>query len=102
MPFALNARTDAYLRAGDRDRGRAAGGRDRARPRVPRRRRDLRVRARTAGRAEIEALVEGIGMRKLSVMAGPGMPSGSELEAMGVARVLVRPVDAPPGDDGAG
>ncbi len=41
--------------------------------------------------AEIEALVAGIGVRKLSVLAGPGFPSGSELEAMGVARISFGP-----------
>jgi 2-methylisocitrate lyase-like PEP mutase family enzyme len=91
VPFALNARTDAYLRGGDRDRG------------------ELLEDAVTRGRAfldagatcvfvpgrleatEIEALVAGIGVRKLSVLAGPGFPAGSELEAMGVARISFGP-----------
>src|SRR6185503_1643011 len=40
---------------------------------------------------EIEALVAGIGQRKLSVLTGPGFPAGSELEAMGVARISFGP-----------
>ena len=40
---------------------------------------------------EIEQLVAGIGRQKLSVLAGPGFPTGSELEAMGVARISFGP-----------
>ena len=91
VPFALNARTDAYLRGGDRERG------------------ELLEDAVTRGRAfldagatcvfvpgrleprEIEQLVAGIGRRKLSVLAGPGSPAGSELAALGVARISFGP-----------
>ena len=91
VPFALNARTDAYLRAGDRDRG------ELLEDAVARGRAFLDAGATSVfvpGRlevAEIEALVAGIGQRKLSVLAGPGFPAGSELEAMGVARISFGP-----------
>lgn len=35
----------------------------------------------------IKALVEGIGDRKVSVIGIPGMPSQSELQSLGVARL---------------
>jgi 2-methylisocitrate lyase-like PEP mutase family enzyme len=91
VPFVLNARTDAYLLGGDRDsdevfadaveRGRAyldvgadcvfvPGVRD----------------ADTIGR-----LVEAIGVRKVSVLAGPGSPTLAELGSLGVARVSCGP-----------
>ena len=91
VPFALNARTDSYLLGGDRDRGELL---DDA---VARGRAFLDAGATCVfvpGRlevAEIEALVAGIGQRKLSVLAGPGSPAGSELEAMGVARISFGP-----------
>lgn len=91
VPFALNARTDAYLRGGDRDRG------ELLEDAVARGRAFLDAGATCVfvpGRletAEIEALVAGIGQRKLSVLAGPGFPAGSELEAMGVARISFGP-----------
>jgi 2-methylisocitrate lyase-like PEP mutase family enzyme len=89
VPFALNARTDTYLLGGDRGelledavaRGRAFLDAGATCVFVPGR---LQV-------AEIEALVAGIGLRKLSVLAGPGSPAGSELEAMGVARISFGP-----------
>ncbi|MFL6050206.1 MAG: isocitrate lyase/phosphoenolpyruvate mutase family protein, partial [Gaiellales bacterium] len=91
VPFALNARTDVYLRGGDRDRG------ELLEDAVARGRAFLDAGATCVfvpGRldvAEIEALVAGIGQRKLSVLAGPGFPAGSELEAMGVARISFGP-----------
>jgi 2-methylisocitrate lyase-like PEP mutase family enzyme len=91
VPFVLNARTDAYLQAGDRDpgevfddaveRGRAfldAGADCVFVPGV----RDTE----TVGR-----LVERIGERKISLMAGPGSPSLAELADLGVARVSFGP-----------
>jgi 2-methylisocitrate lyase-like PEP mutase family enzyme len=91
VPFVLNARTDAYLLAGDRDpddvfddaveRGRAfldAGADCCFVPGV----RD----AETIGR-----LVERLGERRISVLAGPGSPTPAELAALGVARVSFGP-----------
>ena len=91
MPFALNARTDAYLLAGDRPRDEVLA--------------DAIERGRAfieAGAAcvfvpglldeqTISALVEGIGVRKISLIGVPGMPSGSQLEQLGVARVSYGP-----------
>lgn len=93
IDFVLNARTDAFVRAGrDADRG------------------ELVQEAIRRGRAfleagapvvfvpgaitaeEIGALVEGLGPRKLSVISVPGrsLPV-SELQALGVARVSTGP-----------
>jgi 2-methylisocitrate lyase-like PEP mutase family enzyme len=89
VPFALNARTDAYLRGGDRG--------ELMQEAIARGRTFLDAGATCVfvpGRleaAEIEALVADIGVRKLSVLAGPGFPSGSELEARGVARISFGP-----------
>ena len=91
MPFALNARTDAYLRGADRDRGELLA------EAIARGRAFLDAGATCVfvpgrlERGEIEALVAGIGERRVSVLAGPGMPAGSELEAMGVARISFGP-----------
>jgi 2-methylisocitrate lyase-like PEP mutase family enzyme len=91
VPFALNARTDAYLLGGDRDRG------ELLEDAVARGRAFLDAGATSVfvpGRleiAEIEALVAGIGQRKLSVLTGPGFPAGSELGAIGVARISFGP-----------
>jgi 2-methylisocitrate lyase-like PEP mutase family enzyme len=90
VPFVLNARTDAFLLAGDRDRA------------------DVLDEAIKRGRAFLDAgatcvfvpgvtdvttvgrLVEGIGERKVSVLAGPGVVL-SDLAALGVARVSFGP-----------
>lgn len=91
VAFVLNARTDAFLRAGDRgleavladaiDRGRAFLDAGAACVFVP----GVRDEA-TIGR-----LVEGIGERRVSVLAGPGSPPQSVLVELGVARVSYGP-----------
>jgi 2-methylisocitrate lyase-like PEP mutase family enzyme len=91
VPFVLNARTDAYLKAGDRDpekvladailRGRAFLDAGAACVFVP-----GKLDAATVGR-----LVEGIGERKVSVIAVPGSLPQSELATLGVARVSFGP-----------
>jgi 2-methylisocitrate lyase-like PEP mutase family enzyme len=91
VPFVLNARTDAYLLAGDRDReevfgdaverGRAFLGEGAGCVFVPGVR-DLE----TAGR-----LVEALGRQKVSLIAPPGGPALAELERLGVARVSCGP-----------
>jgi 2-methylisocitrate lyase-like PEP mutase family enzyme len=91
VPFVLNARTDAYLLAGDRDPS------------------DLLADAIERGRAFLEAgadcvfvpgqldadtvrrLVEGIGERKVSILGLPGTPEPRELAKLGVARVSFGP-----------
>jgi len=91
VPFALNARTDAYLRSGDRppdevmadaiERGRAFLEAGATCVFVP-----GRLDAET-----VQGLVDGIGVRKISVLGLPGTPSGAELEGLGVARVSYGP-----------
>ena len=91
IPFVLNARTDTYLLAGDRppdavladtvDRGRAFLGAGADCVFVP-------------GRLSAEviaALVDGFGRGRLSVLGVAGLPSATELQALGVARVSYGP-----------
>lgn len=92
VPFVLNARTDAFVRAGDRPRAESIED------------------AITRGRAYLAAgadlvfvpgilnadvtrqLVEGIGQRKISVIGLPGALSAAEYEALGVARISYGPM----------
>lgn len=92
VPFALNARTDAFVRGGDRsveasitdaiERGRAF----------------LDVGATCVfipGILDADVtrqLVEGIGERKISVIGLPGALTAAEYEALGVARVSYGPM----------
>lgn len=91
VPFALNARTDAWLRGHDRprevwiadvvERGRAfldAGATSVFVPGV-------------FGEAEIEEIVAGIGEQKLALIGLPGIPAPARLEALGVARLSYGP-----------
>lgn len=91
VPFVLNARTDAYL---------LGSGREPA---------DLLADAIERGRAFLDAgadcvfvpgkldaetvrqLVDGIGERKISILALPGTPEPRELQELGVARVSFGP-----------
>jgi 2-methylisocitrate lyase-like PEP mutase family enzyme len=92
VPFVLNARTDAFVRAGDRPiaesiadaitRGRAyldAGA-------------DLVFVPGILNAEVTEQLVEGIGQRKISVIGLPGALSAAEYEALGVARISYGPM----------
>lgn len=92
VPFALNARTDAFVRAGGRP--------------VP----ESIADAIQRGRAYLDAgatavfipgildmnvtrqLVEGIGERKVSVIGLPGALAASEYEKLGVARISYGPL----------
>ncbi|MGV9194490.1 isocitrate lyase/PEP mutase family protein [Microbacterium sp. MC2] len=91
VPFALNARTDAFVRAGGRpveesiadavERGRAflAAGAD-------------VVFVPGVLNADVtRQLVEGIGERKVSVIGLPGALTAAEYEALGVARISYGP-----------
>jgi 2-methylisocitrate lyase-like PEP mutase family enzyme len=89
--FVLNARTDAFLRAGDQDR------------------REVLDDAIERGRAyldagapvvfvpgllddhEVDALVDAFGPGRLSLIGSPGMPPASRLEQLGVARLSFGP-----------
>lgn len=89
--FVLNARTDAVLKAGDRDpeavladtieRGRAFLDAGAACVFVP-----GRVDAAT-----VERLVAGIGERKVSLIGAPGAVPSPDLQRLGVARVSFGP-----------
>ncbi len=91
IPLVLNARTDAFLKAGDRDpeevlleaieRGRAFLDAGAACVFVP-----GRLDAPT-----VERLVAGLGERKVSVIGVPGSVPSSELQRMGVARLSFGP-----------
>jgi 2-methylisocitrate lyase-like PEP mutase family enzyme len=91
VPFVLNARTDAFLRAGDRDpaailtdaitRGRAYLDAGAATFFVP-------------GRLDeptVTALVDALGPQRVNVIAGPGSLPLRTLERLGVARVSFGP-----------
>lgn len=91
VPFALNARTDAFVRGGDRPLDESIAD------------------AITRGRAYLDAgadvvfvpgildadvtrrLVDGIGERKVSVIGLPGALTAAEYEALGVARISYGP-----------
>lgn len=92
VPFVLNARTDAFVRAGDRPveesiedaitRGRAylaAGA-------------DLVFVPGVLNADVTKRLVDGIGERKISVIGLPGALSAAEYEALGVARISYGPM----------
>lgn len=92
IPFVLNARTDAFVRGGDRPQEESIAD------------------AITRGRAYLEAganiifvpgvldadvtrqLVAGIGERKISVIGLPGALTAAEYEALGVARISYGPM----------
>lgn len=91
VPFVLNARTDAFVRAGDRpveesiadaiERGRAyldAGA-------------DLVFVPGVLNADVTRQLVDGIGERKISVIGLPGALSSTEYEQLGVARISYGP-----------
>jgi 2-methylisocitrate lyase-like PEP mutase family enzyme len=91
VPFALNARTDAWVRGGDRDpevilddaieRGRAYLEAGATSFFVPGK----------LDEATIEALVSALGERKVNVIGVPGMPSTQRLGELAVARCSFGP-----------
>jgi 2-methylisocitrate lyase-like PEP mutase family enzyme len=89
--FVLNARTDAFLRAGDQDR------RDVLEDAVARCRAYLDAGAPVVfvpgllDEHEVEVLVEAVGSGRLSLIGVPGMPPASRLERLGVARLSFGP-----------
>jgi 2-methylisocitrate lyase-like PEP mutase family enzyme len=89
--FVLNARTDAFLRAGDQDR------RDVLKDAIARGRAYLDAGAPVVfvpGRLdehEVDALVDAFGPGRLSLIGSPGMPPASRLEKLGVARLSFGP-----------
>ena len=91
VPFVLNARTDAFLRAGERNPG------DVLADAIERGRAFLAAGAACVfvpgklDAATVSSLVEGIGERQVSIIAVPGSLTQSELSALGVARVSFGP-----------
>jgi len=91
VAFALNARTDVVLKAGERPRAEVLTDA------VARGRAFLEAGATCVfvpgklAAEEIDLLVEGLGPRTLSLIAGPGALPLAELQAKGVARVSVGP-----------
>ena len=89
--FVLNARTDAFLKAGDRDLA------DVVTDAIERGRAYLHAGAACVfvpgklDRNTVEQLVDGLGVRKLSVIAVPGSLPLAELAELGVARVSFGP-----------
>jgi 2-methylisocitrate lyase-like PEP mutase family enzyme len=90
VPFSLNARTDAWVKGGDRgeetvvadaiERGRAFLDAGATCVFIPR-----------AGRDAIARVADALGGRKVSVIGSPGSPSVDELSTLGVARVSYGP-----------
>lgn len=91
MPFALNARTDAWLRGHDRprdvwmadaiERGRAYLDAGATCVFVP----------GDFGEDVVAELVDGLGERRLSVIGLPSIPPPARLEELGVARISYGP-----------
>jgi 2-methylisocitrate lyase-like PEP mutase family enzyme len=92
VDFVLNARTDAFSRARDRDRGESLDdairrGQAYLEAGAP----VVFVPARLT-EAETVALVDAFGPQRLSVIAIPGTPPLTRLEELGVARVSFGPL----------
>jgi 2-methylisocitrate lyase-like PEP mutase family enzyme len=92
VPFVLNARTDAFVRGGDRPASESVADA------VERGRAYLEAGATTVfvpGILDADVtrdLVAGIGERKISVIGLPGSLSAPEYEALGVARISYGPM----------
>lgn len=91
VPFVLNARTDAFVRAGDRPQSESITDA------IERARAFLDVGAECVfipGVLDADVtsqLVEGIGRGKISVIGLPGALTAAEYEALGVARISYGP-----------
>ncbi|MDY0913508.1 isocitrate lyase/phosphoenolpyruvate mutase family protein [Rathayibacter festucae] len=91
VPFALNARTDVFLRAGDRDRGEVlADAIERGRAYLDAGATCFFVPGLLQD-AELEALVAALGRQRVSVIGVPGSQSPARLEELGLARVSYGP-----------
>jgi 2-methylisocitrate lyase-like PEP mutase family enzyme len=91
VPFALNARTDAFLRAGDQPRDETIA------QAIERGRAFLDAGATCVfvpgnfGEDVVAQLVAGIGERRVSVIGLPDLPPPARLQSLGVARVSYGP-----------
>ncbi|QHC64009.1 isocitrate lyase/phosphoenolpyruvate mutase family protein [Rathayibacter festucae] len=91
VPFALNARTDVFLRAGDRDRGEVlADAIERGRAYLDAGATCFFVPGLLQD-AELEALVAELGRQRVSVIGVPGSQSPARFEELGLARVSYGP-----------
>src|SRR3712207_627693 len=91
VPFALNARTDALVRPGDRPTGEIlADAIERGKAYLDAGATTVFVPGRVTDE-EVEELVAGIGDRKVSLIGVPGNPSAPRLQELGVARVSYGP-----------
>ena len=92
VPFALNARTDAFLLAGDRDRDAVlADAIERGKAFLDAGATCVFVPGKFDNAADVERLVEGIGRRKVSLIAVPGSLHQAQLTQLGVARISFGP-----------
>ncbi|WP_430646963.1 isocitrate lyase/PEP mutase family protein [Agromyces sp. GXS1127] len=92
VPFALNARTDAFLRGGDRPlAARTADAIERGRAYLDAGATCVFVPG-NFGEEVIAGLVEGIGWRRVSVIGLPDVPPPDRLAELGVARVSYGPI----------
>jgi 2-methylisocitrate lyase-like PEP mutase family enzyme len=91
VPFVLNARTDAFMLAADRDPASVlADAIERGRAFLDAGAACVFVPGPLAG-GTVGALVDGIGQRKVSVIGYPGSLAQQELAALGVARISFGP-----------
>lgn len=92
VDFVLNARTDAFVRAGDRDPGAVLEDA------ITRGRAYLEAGAPVVfvpgklDEGQVNALVDAFGPQRLTTIAVPGTPSLARLEELGVARVSFGPL----------
>lgn len=92
VPFALNARTDALVRAGDRPRAESiADAIERGRAYLDAGATAIFVPA-ILNAEETAQLVEGIGAQRVSVIGLPGALRAAEYEALSVARISYGPM----------
>ncbi len=91
VPFALNARTDAWLRGHDRPRGEwIADAIERGRAYLASGATSVFVPG-AFGETEVAELVDGIGRQRVNLIGLPGVPAPGRLEDLGVARVSYGP-----------
>jgi len=91
VPFALNARTDVLLRAGDRDRRAVlADVIERGRAYLDAGATCFFVPGRLQ-ESDVEELVAALGRGRISVIGAPGSPAPARLEELGVARLSYGP-----------
>jgi 2-methylisocitrate lyase-like PEP mutase family enzyme len=91
VPFVLNARTDVVLKAGERPRDEVlADAISRGQAFLAEGADCVFVPGKLA-REEIAQIADGLGERRLSLIAGPGALPLADLQALGVARVSLGP-----------